>query len=449
LYREFLEYAAQKFPGQYWQATPKELVDWFQPISRVNDLRTSPAEKPRQLQGKKAAVLLYSYYPSDPRPKREAEALASSGMEVDLLCLRQNEQEPATETINGVNVRRVPMPRRRDSKLTYLRQYAFFICWSAAVLAGRSFRKKYDLVHVHNMPDVLVFSGLVPKLRGARIILDQHDPMPELMMSIFGLSERSAGVRIMKWLEKLSIRFANQVVTVNQCCKKIFSSRSCLPEKVQVVMNSPDEGIFAFRRYQEPPVRDPARPFILMYHGSIVERHGLDLAVEALAVARQTIPNAQLRIYGARNAFLDSVMELARRKGLQDVVSHLGPKSLEEIARMILECDLGIIPNRRSIFTEINTPTRIFEYLSLGKPVIAPQVPGITDYFNEKDMVFFELGDYRDLARQIEFVYTHPDEAREFVERGQRVYLRHNWAREKQVFVDRVSELLTPFPDPI
>ena len=62
------------------------------------------------------------------------------------------------------------------------------------------------------------------------------------------------------------------------------------------------------------------------------------------------------------------------------------------------QSDIGVIPNRRSIFTEINTPTRIFEYLSQGKPVIAPRVPGIVDYFGPEDLVFFELGDADDLA---------------------------------------------------
>src|SRR4030095_14035402 len=135
----------------------------------------------------------------------------------------------------------------------------------------------YDLVHVHNMPDVLVFSALVPKLRGAQIVLDLHDPMPELMMTIFGLQATSLGVQLLKRLEKASICFADQVLTVNLACKKIFASRSCAAEKIQVVMNAPDEEIFVFREFAASGSRDPAKPFVIMYHGSIVERHGLDL----------------------------------------------------------------------------------------------------------------------------------------------------------------------------
>ena len=75
------------------------------------------------------------------------------------------------------------------------------------------------------MPDFLVFSALVPKILGAKVILDLHDPMPELMMTIFGLREQSFSVRVLKLLEKLSLGFADAVLTVNQACKNIFSDQ--------------------------------------------------------------------------------------------------------------------------------------------------------------------------------------------------------------------------------
>ena len=74
------------------------------------------------------------------------------------------------------------------------------------------------------MPDILVVSALVPKLLGAKVILDQHDPMPELMTTIFNLDKHSFGVRLIKRLEKWSIARANLVITVNIACKRIFAS---------------------------------------------------------------------------------------------------------------------------------------------------------------------------------------------------------------------------------
>ncbi|HEY4953232.1 MAG TPA: glycosyltransferase, partial [Verrucomicrobiae bacterium] len=125
-----------------------------------------------------------------------------------------------------------------------------------------------------------------------------------------------------------------------------------------------------------------------------------------------------------------------------DAVRYFGPKSLEDIARAIQDCDVGVIPNRLSAFTEINTPTRIFEYLALGKPVITPRARGITDYFGTQDLVFFELGDAGDLAKKLEYVHSHPDEVKEIIKRGQAIYLAHSWSRERESFMNRVGELL-------
>src|SRR5262249_12657449 len=160
---DFLQYVSQKLRHQFWHALPAELADWYQKIAQPKLRGIETENKYAALKGKRAAVVLYSYYPADPRPRREAEALASAGMEIDLICLRENASELARETINGVSVRRVPIPRRRDSKLTYILQYGSFLAFCAGTLAYRAVRKRYHLVHVHNMPDVLVFSALVPK----------------------------------------------------------------------------------------------------------------------------------------------------------------------------------------------------------------------------------------------------------------------------------------------
>jgi len=398
------------------------------------------------LQGQRAAVVLYSYYASDPRPRRETEALRRAGMEVDVICLREDADEARVGVLDGVNIHRIPMQRRRAGKVTYVLQYLSFLTSATALLTWWRLRRRYDLVHVHNMPDFLVFSALLPKLLGARVILDLHDPMPELMVTIFGLTEHSFSVRLLKFIEKCSIRFADQILTVNQACKEIFSARSCPPEKIQVLMNVPDEKIFQYQDCLDYPDRDPARPFVVMFHGSIVERNGLDIAVEAMRLLRKNIPNAELWIYGTATPFLKKVMDPASLNGLGNAVRYLGAKSQPEIVAAIRACHVGVIPNRNNAFTGINTPTRIFEYLSQGKPVISPRSKGITDYFGPEDMLYFELGDAADLARELEAVCRDPGRARTVTERGQRIYHRQSWSQARGEFIGRVCELLGRTP---
>jgi len=132
---------------------------------------------------------------------------------------------------NGVDILRIPLQRRRTGPVGYVFQYVAFILISTVVVGLRSLTRRYDLVYVHNMPDVLVLSALIPKVLGAKVILDLHDPMPELMMTIFDLDQESWWVRILKRLEKWSLRLADLVLTVNLACEKLFVSRGCRREE--------------------------------------------------------------------------------------------------------------------------------------------------------------------------------------------------------------------------
>ncbi|MGA8109017.1 MAG: glycosyltransferase, partial [Acidobacteriaceae bacterium] len=210
-------------------------------------------------------------------------------MTIDLIC-EGVEGSPRRERRGGLDITRIPIRHYRGGALSYAYQYSLFIFLSAVIFAWRTLRRRYDLIYVHNMPDILVASALFPKLFGARVILDEHDPMPELMRTIFGKEENSFAVRMIRRLEKWSFRRADLIVTVNEACRKIFSSRSCQAEKVAVVMNTPDESIFPCRPARSYSSRSKDEPFVIMYHGSLVERNGVELAVDALAKVVEQVP---------------------------------------------------------------------------------------------------------------------------------------------------------------
>lgn len=455
-YREFLQYASTQYENEYWHATPLQLCQWYKstlkketapgPLlasSSQPNLMESHSLDSYGLKGKRAAVLLYSYYPSDPRPRRAAEAMIDAGMEVDLITLQKDESEPKSELVNGVCVTRVSIQKTREGKLSYLWQYAAFITVCFFKLSLRFPFRKYDIVHVHNMPDVLVFSSLIPRLFGSKVVLDLHDPMPELIQTIFGSSKERAVVRLITWLEKLSTRFAHRVITVNQTCKQIFGTRSCPMEKITVVVNSPDEHIFARREPSVTFQNEPDRPVYIMYHGSLVERNGLGLAIEAIRLAQKKISRpVQLRIYGEKTSFIDDVLALAKERDISDSIKYCGPRNLDGIVEAIDQCDIGVIPNLRNIFTLINSPTRIFEFLSRGTPVIAPNSPGVMEFFEETDLITFELGNAEDLALKIQYTVENPNEVLEKTQKGQKICLHHRWSEERKRFLVDVGQLL-------
>ena len=112
------------------------------------------------------------------------------------------------------------------------------------------------------------------------------------------------------------------------------------------------------------------------------------------------------------------------------------------IAEAVAACDLGVVPNLRTVFTEINLPTRIFEYVALGKPVIVPETQGIRDYFDTDSMLFFKGGDVEGLAAQIQWVFDNPQKARTLVRAGQEIYRCHLWKEEERRLIALVSRLV-------
>jgi len=454
-YAEFLDYIKSRYQDSFWNPLPRQLATWFAATSpkpaatRSHEspvLLTSPPQKPthRPLAGRHAAVLLYSYYPADPRPRRAAEALAKAGMTVDLFCLRENESDLKQEVIEGVNVFRMPLRKRRESKLTYILQYTSFLLGCTAWLTTRLPRRRYDLVHVHNMPDFLVFGALFQKAFGAKVILDLHDPMPELMRSIYNLPERHWSISCLELFERISIGFADLVLTPNLAFQKLFVSRGCPTEKIHIVMNTPRPELFDPANFRDDTLENAgqARPFRIMFHGLIAERHGLDLALDALVELRMKIPGLEFHIYGHRTAFMNEMERRVQELQLEKIVHYHGHQPRQVIAQAIKNADIGIIPNRRSPFTELNMPTRIFEYLAMHKPVIAPGTIGIRDYFNEQTLLFFDPDKPGSLSEKLFWAYEHPSETETIVNRGHKIYIKHQWPEEERRFIDYTCRLV-------
>jgi glycosyltransferase involved in cell wall biosynthesis len=448
-YRTLLEHVRKQYEGQYWHALAKDLASWYKstlpaaPVPSANSVTTEIAPPGPKLAGKRVAVLLYSTYPADPRPRRAAEAMTQAGAEVDLFCLGEEQDEPARESVGGVNVFRLPMARKRGGKASYLWQYGRFLLAAWRFVTFRDLRRRYDIVHVHNMPDFLAFAALLPKLRGAKVILDLHDPMPELMMAIYELSSGHWMVKTLRTLERWSIRTADLVLTPNITFRNLFIERGCPPRKIEIIMNSPRPDIFESGNMGAP--RNGTRKsgvFRIMHHGLIAHRHGVDLLVDAVAQVRTAIPGVQLHIYGGRTSFLEVVLNRAAELGIAERVFYHGPQKQEAIADAIREADLGVIPNRRSSFTEQNFPTRIFEYLALGCPVIAPSTQGIRDYFPPDRLVYFEPGIVSDLANRIEWVSANVLHTQEIVNRGREIYNRHLWSSERARLLNLAANMI-------
>ena len=387
----------------------------------------------------KVLMAAYTNYRRDPRVRREAEALVDAGYDVVFLASRQP-NEPNREVIEGVQVVKVPrLNDRRTSTAAYILDYLIFFF---ALLVHVSVRpRRYRLIHINNMPDFLVFATAMPRSLGVPVIHDIHDLMPELFAEKFAAGPDHWLVRLLFAQERWAGRMASAVLTVEDRLKSILSGRGIPEEKIRVLLNLPDERIFS--PLQSSNEKSPSDPFVLVYHGTLARRLGLDIAIRAVAEIGARIPALELRIIGAGEE-REPLLKLRDELGLQDRVTFSeGYVPVETIPGLLADADVGIVPLRVSDGTDIMLPTKLLEYVSLGIPCVVPATGTIRRYFDEEMVRFFEAEDHASLADALVDLYERPEYRRSIAEQATERFGRaHRWSEHKKIYLGLVSELV-------
>lgn len=391
----------------------------------------------------RVCMLAYSFYDADNRVRRYAESLARRGDQVDAVAVGHRGQ-PRFEVMEGVRVFRV-QSRVRDEggPFSYLVKLLLFFVRSAWFLTWRQFREPYDLIHVHNLPDFEVFATLVPRLMGARVILDMHEIVPEFYASKFHIGERSLVFRLLALIEKISIAYVDFVVPVNHMVEEIvLARRSVRPEKCMVILNYPDTRIFHPRGQagRQAQAREVLDEFTICYPGTLSRHQGVDVAVEAVALARARAPGLRLQIIGD-GAERENLRRLIQERKLEDVVSLTGLIPLEQVAEVMERVDAGVVPKRSEGFGNIAFSTKIMEFMAMGVPVIASRTRIDQFYFNERLVEFFESENAQDLAEKILHLMEDPARVAELRRAGAEFIAANNWAVKQREYFELVDRL--------
>jgi glycosyltransferase involved in cell wall biosynthesis len=383
-------------------------------------------------------MVTHSYYLRDPRVRREAEALAAAGYAVDVVCLRRP-GEARRERVNGVDIHRLPLTHKRAGKVRYVAEYAASLVLSALWMAALGLRRRFALVQVHTPPDLLVFSALVPRLLGAKVLLDLHDPMPETMLTIFGAGPDHWLVRVVRLQEQASAWFADHVITVTEQVRQALVERGLSPSKIDVVMNFADTRLFDARLREAPPAPDTDR-FVVVFMGTLAFRYGVDVAIDAIAQVRRRVPHVRLKVIGdgeERPALEARVAE----RGLQDHVEFAGQVPIDRIPATAWPAHVGIAPHRRDRLYDMCFPSKIYDYLALGLPVVAAWTESLAYYYGADTVEFFDSGDAAGLADRIVALRDDAGRVAALRRNGAAFLEAHNWAVERDRYLAIVHRL--------
>jgi glycosyltransferase involved in cell wall biosynthesis len=380
------------------------------------------------MESMRVAMISYYHYSIDARVRRAAEALVRRGDEVDVYCPR-DDGEAGEEMSCGVRVCRIAGAKYRGGRAAdYVRSHARFCAGAALRLARRHVAAPYRVVHVHTMPDYLILAAIFPKLAGAKVLLHVHDLMPHLFALKFGLGRHHPFVKLLQAQEVWAAGIADALVTVHEGVADLLVKHGVPREKITVILNAPDE---TFSRPADPP--PPDRTGIrLVYHGTILQRYGVDLAVEAVAEARTSLPGLTFEMYGDGD-FVEEVRARIATLSAGDYIRLTGKYiPIDRMPAALHGADIGLVPNRDDDECSL-LPMKLLEYFALGVPVVAACTRCLAALLDEDMASFFPPGDSHAMAGAIRRLALDPERRAVQVAAGRRFLASHGWERQKEV----------------
>jgi glycosyltransferase involved in cell wall biosynthesis len=389
----------------------------------------------------KICMLAYSFYETDARIKQYATALVERGDTVDVIALRQPGQ-PTHSVLNGVNVFRIQTRTINErGPLTYLFRILRFLMSSAAFIARRHLAGKYQLIHVHSVPDFLVFAASFPKLLGTPVILDIHDLLPEFYASKFHVARGSFLFRCLVLVERLSIAFANHAIVANHLWCERVAMRCGAPQKCSPIRNYPVRGLF------NPNIRSRSNgKFLITYPGSLNWHQGVDVAITAFAKIKDQMPDAEFHIYGEGPA-KESLIRLADSLGLSNRVIFHGLLPTEQIVQVMADTDLAVEPKRAgSQFGNEALSMKIFEFMAVGVPLVVSRTKIHQYYYTDALVKYYDNDNDEELAAKILILRRNPALRQQQVANALKYVEAHSWDAERYQYLGIVDSLVAREP---
>jgi glycosyltransferase involved in cell wall biosynthesis len=308
--------------------------------------------------------------PFDRRVWLEATSLTEAGYAVSVICPKAKGYTASFERLEGVDIHRYGLPIDAHGAVGFVVEFAWcflrsFMKSVRIALAARGF----DVVHACNPPETYWMLAWFWRLFGKRFLFDHHDLSPEMYAAKFG---RDSGPMYqgLLFLERMTFRSADLVITTNESHKRIAEARGGLrPERVFVVRSGPD--VARLKVYDADPAWKQGKPFLLVYLGEMCKQDGVDHLVRAVRILRQDLRRDDLRaVFVGGGPEQPMICAYADEQGVGDLCTFTGRVSDDDLCRILSSADVAIDPDPKSDWSDKSTMNKIMEYMFFGLPIV-------------------------------------------------------------------------------
>lgn len=305
--------------------------------------------------------------PFDTRVWKEACALREAGYEVSVLSPKGKGYTKGHEVLEGVHIYRHPMPTEASTARGYLLEYSCALFWEFVYSWWIFLTRGFQVMQGCNPPDNIVLVALTFRLFGVKYIFDHHDANPELYLSKY--EREDIFYRAQVWLEKLTFRLSDVVMSTNESYKALAIERGNRdPRDVFVVRNGPD--LEKFRLAPADPEVKRGKKFLVGYVGTMSIQEGLDILIDVAAEVKKRGRNdVQFTCIGGGPG-LAGLRKMVTDRNLEDTVTFTGRVSDAELLRVLSTADVCVNPDKPCKMNDISTMIKVPEYMALGKPIV-------------------------------------------------------------------------------
>jgi glycosyltransferase involved in cell wall biosynthesis len=368
----------------------------------------------------KVCILTTVHPPFDTRIfHKQAKTLVRAGYEVSLIA-----QHTRSEVIDGVRIIALPRSRNRFVRI-------FGLTWLAF---QQALRERADVYHFHD-PEILPIGVLLKIFTQAKVIYDVHEDVPEDILTKYWIPVplRSPLAMVFNFFEKKLARILDTVIVATE----EIAARFVQFEPV-IIHNYPD-----LKMFPDPPTRHKGgKENAFVYVGGISKLRG---AIEMVRALEYLDPNRDVWLYLIGEVEPPELgRELQALPGYKRV-RFWGWLPWKEAWQQARKAIAGLVLFHPGPNHTMSLPNKLFEYMASGLPVVASNFPlwkeivegnrcGVTvDPLNPKA-----------IAEAMEYLLTHPEEARRMGENGRRaVEERYNWEQEGEKLLRLYEELLS------
>jgi glycosyltransferase involved in cell wall biosynthesis len=378
-------------------------------------------------------------YPWDVRVEKIAASLVEHEHEVHLVC-RNLLRRPEEEIHDGIHIHRL-RAFRNDGFARAVTFPAFvnplWISRISAVVRDCAI----NLILVRDLPMALA-AGAVGRWYGIPVILDMAENYPAMLQDIRRSESFSLSNIILrnplfaKGVESIAIRVVDHLLVVIEEAKERLVRRGVKPEKISIVSNTPR--VNGFNKPTECRDRvSQGSTLSLIFVGGLEPMRGLDSVLEMLPMTLRSIPSLRFTVVGGGKWEHDLKMK-AHSLGLDGNVVFAGRTDYSRAMCEVNRSHIGIIPHRVTEHTNSTIPNKLFEYMLMGKPVVATETAPVSRIIREIDCGL-TYGDETGFVSAL-LALQDPATRVKLGENGRRAVLeKYNWERESRSLIDAIG----------